>query len=71
MKKDLVTIRGDRGEFGKLFFVENLCPYNQSIYDECYNLKKNGDIDSVWVYHGIVNIKHTDSKNERPTRLAI
>lgn len=55
-------LRLDRGEFGKLFFVENLCPYNQSIYDECYNLKKNGDIDSVWVYHGIVNIKHTDSK---------
>ena len=53
----------------KLFVIENLCPYYQSIFDYCLKMKRAGIIEKLWSYNGIVNFKYKDDRFETPKKL--
>ena len=44
----------------KYFINENMCPENRRIFNYCYRLKKNGDIQDVWFSEGIVTMIISD-----------
>ena len=52
-----------------LKIYENLCPEYKSIFNECYKLKSDGKITKMWTFNGIVNIKYTDTIDEKPTKI--
>ena len=47
-------------EFKTYFVTENLCPTYRKTFNLLYKGKKNGTIDDVWSYNGIVYAKMTD-----------
>ena len=55
--------------YNNLYVIENLCRTNKKIVDRCYQLNKSGDIKSLWSFNGMINIKFTDNRYERPTKI--
>ena len=45
----------DKSKFN-YYFNENMCPRNRSIFNKCYRLKKDGEINDVWFEGGVVKI---------------
>ena len=68
-RKNLLHTYRDLGYENKLFINENLCPAYQKVFDECRYLRTNGKISSFWSYNGMVNIKFSEDKAERPTKV--
>ena len=48
---------------------ENLCPAFRSIEEKCRNLMNIGQIEQMWTYNGIVNIKLTNEKTEKSKKI--
>ena len=46
--------------YNNYFINENMCPENRRIFNYCYKLKKNGDIQDVWFSEGIVTMIISD-----------
>ena len=57
------------GYTNKLYISERLCPTHQKILQECLDYKRNKEIASCWSYIGIINIKFSENKTERPIRI--
>ena len=53
-KKELAKYKK---EFPNVYFHDNLCPSYQSVFDDCYKLKRSGKLHSVWSHHGVVQNK--------------
>ena len=49
--------------------VENLCPKYRSLFETLYKKKESGDIQNVYTRNGIINVKFTDEKTEKPTKI--
>ena len=56
-------------EFNNLYIHDSLCQPYREIYDECLDQKRNGVIQKVWTYNGIIHLKKTGNYNERPKRI--
>ena len=52
-----------------IFINNNLCQAYQEIYNDCRKLKYEKRILNFWTYNGIVNIKFTDDRQERPKKV--
>ena len=68
-KKKLIKACGEKMGFRNLFLVENLCPSYRSLFEKIYKKKEWGDIKNVWTSNGVINLKFTDNKNEKPTKI--
>ena len=65
-------LKGSKREFGfnqNIYIYENLCPAYRSIEEKCRNLIDCGQINQMWSYNGAVNIKFTNERTERSTKL--
>lgn len=49
----------DKSKFN-YYFNENMCPRNRNIFNKCYRLKKDGELNDVWFEEGIVKINISD-----------
>ena len=68
-KKKLSETRETLGYPKNLYINEHLCPSNQQILEDCLSYKYNKKISSCWTYNGIVNIKFSKDKTERPKKI--
>ena len=64
-KKQLSVIN----EFKKYRIQENLSPGNKAIYNKCFKLKKEGEINNLWTYNGVVHIKFSTDPDEPPMKI--
>ena len=64
-KNNLRKING----FQNVYIIENLCPVFKSLYQKCRKLKTDNIITHLWTHNGIINIKYTDSRNEKPIQV--
>ena len=56
-------------EYRYINIVENLCPKNKSIFDQCVELKKANIIRHLWTFNSTIYIKKTDYDNEKPKKI--
>jgi hypothetical protein len=68
-KKQLGTVYEDLGYQNNIFINENLCPAHQTIFDRCGKLKYEKKIARYWSFNGVVNIKLTENRLERPRKI--
>ena len=52
--KNKRKLKNSKGNYRNIYIIENLCPFNKRIFNALYKKKKEGLIDSVWTYNGLV-----------------
>ena len=52
-----------------LFIIENLCPVFKTLFEKCRKLKYENIVKYVWTHNGIINIRYTDNRNEKPLQI--
>ena len=56
-------------EYKNIYIHDSLCQPYREIYEECLIKKRNGLIQKVWTYNGIIHLKKTGMYNERPKKI--
>ena len=52
--KNKRKLKNSNGNYRNIYIIENLCPFNKRIFNALYKKKKEGVINSVWTYNGLV-----------------
>ena len=55
--------------YQNVYIIENLCPLYKSLYQKCRKMKADKTINHLWTHNGIINIKFSDSRNEKPVQI--
>ena len=52
-----------------LYINQHLCLAYQKILEECLSYKREKKISSCWSFNGVINIKFTDDRSEKPIKI--
>ena len=61
--KNKKKLREENNKSKEIFINEQVCPAYQKIFDECLSYKHE------WSFNGIINIKFTDDRTEKPKKV--